>query len=758
MKLKNLSLLILIFAISYSCTDDMKEIDQNNYDFLMSDEVSALPDEFEEGWIRVKFSGLSDNQLRSDNRLSDKAFQEGFDSASGIKELDELAEILGATQVRRVFAEGGKYKERRRAAGLHLWYDFYVGEGMPPVNNLRSSAYPGYVDIVELIPVFRQTSEPSNSAWRNNLRASQAIPTTKFNDPLLGRQWHYQNDGSSSSQARVGADINLFSAWEITTGHPNVIVAVMDGGVDYEHPDLAQNIWINTKEYNGTSGNDDDDNGYVDDIYGYRWGSSSTAPGGGDIKPMDHGTHCAGTIGAVNNNGVGIGGVAGGNGSTSSGVRIMSCQTYVPDPEKPEDPYGNSKSTSQTPDAFAYAADNGAVIVNCSFSYGGTSLSAAYKAGIDYFVDNAGKYPGSPMKGGLVVAAAGNDGQEITKYPGAYERCISVAYMTSDFKKSSSSNFGSWVNITAPGGATSSSYAPNKVGGVLSTAPMKSGNYDVQQGYSYKSGTSMAAPHIAGVAALIVSAMVENGVKDFTLDQLWNILLMGTRNIDQYNPDYAGKLGVGYCDARLALDFALGNELDIPGVEVAIASPETDKINLRWKVPAGLRGDAPKSFIVLLSESSLDGVNTDNPGEKVKKIVVENNKPVDQYNTCLFEDLKPGTLYHIGIASVYKDNMKSKLYTLTSTTNPSEGGDGAEVTFVLTLLNDNRLYIQATQNTTSPAKLKIFNAIGNRVLEKEIMIKTEMTALADLSKLSSGVYTAIISYGGKDHQHNIFKN
>lgn len=111
----------------------------------------------------------------------------------------------------------------------------------------------------------------------------------------------------------------------------------------------------------------------------------------------------------------------------------MSCQTYIPDPAYPDDPHGNSKSTSQTPDAFAYAADNGAVIVNCSFSYSGTTLSAAYKAGIDYFIDNAGIDENGnqigPMKGGLMVASAGNDGEyNLTKYPGSYERVINVAY------------------------------------------------------------------------------------------------------------------------------------------------------------------------------------------------------------------------------------------------------------------------------------------------------------------------------------------
>lgn len=266
---------------------------------------------------------------------------------------------------------------------------------------INSFAELPFVDIVELIPVDRQTSFGQHpfssimstynpalvSGFYAAVRASGG-DGHNFNDPLIKRQWHYYNDGSTTNSV-AGADANIFPAWKVTTGHPSIIVAVVDGGIDFSHPDLAQNMWINKKEISGNN-MDDDNNGYVDDIYGFRWGRAGVGEPTGEIFPMDHGSHCAGTIAAVNNNGVGLAGVAGGNGNPATGVRLMSCQTYVPDLAFPDDPHGNSKSTSQTPDAFAYAADNGAVIVNCSFSYSGTTLSAAYKAGIDYFVDNAG--------------------------------------------------------------------------------------------------------------------------------------------------------------------------------------------------------------------------------------------------------------------------------------------------------------------------------------------------------------------------------
>ena len=143
--------------------------------------------------------------------------------------------------------------------------------------------------------------------------------------------WPAVRDGSVSAHAKKGADCNVKPVWEkYTAGKSNVIVAIVDGGIDITHEDLVDNLYINEKEKNGQPNVDDDGNGFVDDVYGYNF---VTADGvvGGKIEPDDdgHGTHVAGTVGARNNNGKGVAGVAGGDGTAGSGVRLMSCQTFA---------------------------------------------------------------------------------------------------------------------------------------------------------------------------------------------------------------------------------------------------------------------------------------------------------------------------------------------------------------------------------------------------------------------------------------------
>lgn len=725
---------------------------------------SELPEEYEAGWVRVKFRYL-------DHDLSVIA-KGDRDFYTGIKELDNLAAELGVRQAHRVFAEGGKFRERREKYGLHLWYDFYVGEDVPitgPINSFRELSI---VDVAEAIPVFRQTSPPvsmiSKALAGFNLQPSSLFSPVRekkngapFNDPLLYRQWHYNNDGSTASSV-AGADARIFSAWVTSTGHPDVIVAIVDGGIDFSHPDLAQNMWINRGEIPG-NGKDDDGNGYIDDIYGYRWSKSGLPPAGGDIKPMDHGSHCAGVVAAVNNNGVGIAGIAGGNGSSFTGARLMSCQTYVPDPAYPGDPYGNSKSTSQTPDAFAYAADNGAVIVNCSFTYSGSSLSAAYKAGIDYFVDNAGTDENGvqtgPMKGGLMVAAAGNDGQVLAQYPASYIKVISVAYSMSNYKKSPSSNYGPSIDVTAPGGATSSSYAPGKAGGIFSTIPMESNNYDVQKGYAYKSGTSMAAPHVAGVAALILSAAVEKDIP-MTAGKLRSIIERSCFSLDPWNPEYTGMLGHGQIDAGHAIQLLLaGDDQTVSQPQNVATVPEKYAINVSWETPSDFVGNPVVAIETFISLNPLEGVNYDRPPKGVKKEILENTANVGVKVEKKFQNLESNTEYFLALIAVDRYNQKSEPVVFSATTKPELEPDkstGKQFVVAPTVVKEEFTIGFSESVYGQNIRVEIFNSVGYKMFTSDITGGSRPVTV-NIKQLAGGVYTVALKTQNIVEKHTIIK-
>lgn len=275
---------------------------------------------------------------------------------------------------------------------------------------------------------------------------TQSIP----NDPSFGSLWGLSNNGSQGGL--LNADINIEPAWALGTA-TSIVTAVIDTGVDYTHPDLASNIWTNTDEVAG-NGIDDDGNGFVDDVRGWDFVNN-------DSDPMDdngHGTHVAGTIGAVGNNGIGVTGVA----WTAS---IM--------PLKFLDQSG-SGSLSDAIKAIQYARVNGAKIINAS--WGGGGFSSALQSAITQFITS----------GGLFVAAAGNEAtnNDVTpSYPANYQGVISVGASTRTDTRASFSNYGTSVDVFAPGQS------------ILSTLP---GNR-----YGSLSGTSMATPQVAGALALL---------------------------------------------------------------------------------------------------------------------------------------------------------------------------------------------------------------------------------------------------------------
>lgn len=286
------------------------------------------------------------------------------------------------------------------------------------------------------------------------------------NDPYFSEMWALRNTGQTGGTA--GADIDVLEAWDLTTGSSSVIVAVIDSGIDCSHPDLLDNIWTNPGEIAG-NGIDDDDNGYIDDVHGYDFFE-------GDGNPQDaagHGTHCAGTIAACGNNNTGVTGV-------NWQCKLMACR-FLDD--------SGAGSVADAVEAIDYAVSNGAKILNNSWGWTGfpsATLNAA--------IVNAKNH------GVLFVAAAGNNGSDndVTwHYPSNYEisNVIAVAATNHNDELAYFSNYGSeTVHLGAPGVS------------ILSTLPGNS--------YGFYSGTSMAAPHVSGVAALIWAYYPDMSLRD----------------------------------------------------------------------------------------------------------------------------------------------------------------------------------------------------------------------------------------------------
>lgn len=397
--------------------------------------------------------------------------------------LNSVMSDLGITSMERVFPDAGEYEERTRREGLHRYYKVTFSDDIKPTKAISDlQAVPG-VEFAEGIMRVRRRA---------------------FNDPYLSRQWHYVN-----SRYTRGADINVQQVWDSgITGNENVIVAVVDGGVALNHTDLAANA-----------------------IAAGSNGSRNFVKSNYSIDADDHGTHVAGTIAAINNNGIGVCGIAGGDYAAGvNGCRIMSCEIFNDD-----DNDRNNGSDATCANAIKWGADHGAVISQNSWGFyadendDGEVSAAEYnnlkntrvpnliRDAIDYFVkfagcDNAGNQkPGSMMKGGVVFFAAGNENIDIDPI---CMQCDVVAVGAFDHTgaKSWFSNYGDWVDIAAPGGAASASQSYS----IYSLAP--------NNRYAYMDGTSMACPHASGVAALVVS---KYGGSGFTNEMLKTRMLKG---------------------------------------------------------------------------------------------------------------------------------------------------------------------------------------------------------------------------------------
>ncbi len=527
-------------------------------------------EEIVSGKIRVKFTKDAVN-ASSNMRLSSS------NGRVGIAHVDDVNQKTGIYSIKRVFPFSMKHEAKHIEYGLHLWYEIDFDTLIDPYVMIEN--YKGLAEIDIVKPVYSKININNDSkpvvfkkdAFKTESTSEEEF---KFDDPLLTDQWHYINHREIGGEFHI--DINLKEGWEIQTGNSDIIVAVVDQGVDPYHEDLSANMWVNEAELNGTPGEDSDGNGYVDDIYGYNF----IVPG--PITPGDHGTHVAGTVGAVNNNGIGVAGVAGGDGS-GNGVKIMSCQVFD----------YRERDGANFAEAIVYGADNGAVISQNSWGYNTENYyEPEVLEAIRYFVAEAGQYEGSPMKGGVLFFAAGNTGLEQNKYPGAFDEVIAVSALGPSGLPSYYTTYGEWVDIAAPGGDMRNF---DQEGGILSTL--------INNNYGYMEGTSMACPHVSGVAALIISKF---GGEDFTADDLKRILLNSAEPFNFSNHD--NKFGRGVLNAANAL--ADDNRIP-PNAITDLRTSEIlhNEVTLEWTVPEDEDSQGPSLFYLAFSTEEITDEN-----------------------------------------------------------------------------------------------------------------------------------------------------
>ena len=450
-----------------------------------------------------------------------------------VEEVDMLCEEFSA-RCTNLFPLKGTDLEKKH--NLNRWFVLRFDQAIDVTAVAARAAELSVVETIQYNTALKRSFGSDATAWTPSTKAGSLMP---FNDPQLSDQWHYINlgDVSVASTARAGADVNVKDAWNLSTGDPRIVVAICDEAVKYNHPDLAANMWVNEGEI-ADNGKDDDGNGYIDDVHGFNFLSPYDKDTDvWEVLPLSwdkandtgHGTHVAGTISAVNNNGIGVSGIAGGDG-INGGVRIMTCQLFS----------GNATAGMDNRAlAYQYAADNGASILQCSFGQSGGQVTSdkdfgkmygAEEEALNYFLDKPVEN-GNPAGGNFVIFASGNEGYPMSGYPAAYNRYISVAAIGPDFLPTAYTNYGPGTNISAPGGeiAINSTSAEPQRAQILSTLPKELGKGE----YGYMQGTSMACPHVSGVVALGLSYALKLG-KTFTHEEFLSMIYTSVNNVDFY--------------------------------------------------------------------------------------------------------------------------------------------------------------------------------------------------------------------------------
>ena len=694
---------------------------------------------------------------------------------------NQLAKSMNICSVEHVFPDGGRFEKRHREAGLHRWFRIRYDETLPATKT--SVCLESLEDLEGVLIVERP-------------RKKTRMSFDYFNDPYSYYQWYLYNDASWGNGFKNGADIHVVPVWEsYTTGSPNVIVAVLDGGVDLSHEDLSPIVL--------PVGPEGSRNFAITQQYGEY-----------DINPDNHGTHVAGIIAAVNNNKTGISSIAGGKDGTG-GVRIMSCSLSSGQSEHLD---GNDA------EAFVWAADHGAVIANNSwgFSYDTEAdakrgqeyfeqRSSSLKTAIDYFIDYAGLDENGnqegPMKGGVVLFSAGNEAYQYGA-PASYSRVIAVGATQPDNAISSYSQYGTWIDLWAPGGGASGKSEQMILSSITNNH------------YGWMSGTSQACPNATGVAALLVSYF---GGPGFTNEDLKERLVWGAKFGDinlkgktsrggkldalgsftyggrtpvSFTTGYSGSLTF-HSHEKAQISYAVsGNEDEALAMETYTSTPiievNASSTEVVFTIDA-MKGNAGKYYagiivgkgtqfqnqlqleITILPNSAPEAVSC----LKDQVMDAEHNETATFSLSDFFRDADGEDLTYkteVGTGSIASATVSAGVLSIKALTYGQTGitvtatdawGESAKMSFLLLardLSRDVDLYpnpvsdyLTVRPSSDGTVSLTFYNQIGTKTLETEVSSKLFTPEKLDVSALPAGVYTVILLFEGRESRSTIVK-